>query len=317
MNQGPSLRSAATLLRQGDLEEAENAILHALEGGADPAAANELLGAVYLEQQRPELAACAAAAAVRLDPGRPVAYRHLARAHQLLGRRQEALQTLLTALDHSPDDIACYVDAVQLLRDLGAIDQALALLDVAASRLPAERWQIEHLRLGVLAWDRRYGAVRETAEAVLVGHQSDVPALDHLSSALYQLGDLPGAVEAARRLVAAAPQIDAFRLRLATLLREAGRTVRAVAILQNLADTSNDLDTLTAAREALALLDATQLPVVLLLAGESAEFLGRLHQDPPTALVQRGFALSRDGLASLLAMLGELSPDRRRGLAFH
>lgn len=312
----PSLHNAEHLLRQGAIREAEAAARQALELGADPAAAHELLGAVYLELRRPDLAAESAAEAVELDPNREQAYRHLARAHQLMGRRQEALRTLLEAIERLPGALGSYLDAAVLLRDLGGLDEALDILELAARRMPDADWELTHLRLDLLVRDHRYDEAAAAAEATLRERPDDVGALEVLSSARYHLGDLASAIAALGRLLAVAPDLHEYELRLAALLREQGDRPRTVAVLERLVDHAPP-EVVDSARESLAVLDAEQIPIVVMMAHESRELMLRLEQDPIAALRERGFALSRAGLAQLVGLMANLDPGMARSQRYH
>lgn len=303
MSEPNVLNDARRLLRRGALVEAEQAARRALEGGADPAAAHELLGAVYLEQRRPELAVRAASTAVRLDPDNGAAYRHLARAHQLLGHRQAALEALWSGIERRPRELACYFEAAVLLREGGALEQAVEVLNLAAERIPAAAGEIDHLRLELLLAERCWQAARRQAEDILAVRPHDVRALDALSMTHYQLGDLPASVAATRRLVAVAPLLPDYPLRLAMLYRETGELGRAVALYETVAAGDHDPEVTATALDALAAIDAAQLPAALVLASESSVFLKSLLADPVGAARDRGFCLSHEGLAQLMGVL--------------
>lgn len=317
MNEARLAQTVDAMLRQGRLAEAEDVVLRAIEHGADLAASQDLLGAVYLEQNQPELAAVAASTAVRLDPTREGAWLRLARAHRRLGRRQEALETLLAAIERGPALPDCYLDAVQVLRELGAVDRALELAEQAGRRFPALRWQTDRMRLELLLWDRRYAAAEEAADALLTTHGDDVAALECLAMARYHLDRSDEAVEAVQRLVTLAPEVAEYQLRLAALLREIGELDRAVVLLQHLVDHADSREERTLAQAELSLIDAQQVPVVLTMASESRAFLRELQADPPTALHRHGFALSRDAMLSLLPLLSGLSGGSRSSVRYH
>jgi len=308
VNEPSVLSDARRLLRRGALVEAEQAARQALEGGADPAAAHELLGAVYLQQRRPELAARAATTALRLDPDNEAAYRHLARAHQLMGQRQAALDTLWSGIERRPRALVYYIDAALLLREVGALEQAVELLKLAAERIPAATSEIDHLRLELLLAERCWDAAHDQACGILADRPADVRALDALSTSEYQLGNLSAAVQTTQRLVAVAPRLPDYPLRLAMLYREVGELGRAVAIYESLAAGGNDPEVTATALEALAAIDAAQLPVALILASESSSFLKGLMADPVGAARERGFSLSHDGLAHLIGVLAAADP---------
>ena len=303
MSELTCLSDARQMLRRGQLVEAEHAAQQALEGGADPAAAHEVLGAVYLEQRRPELAARAATTALRLDPDNEAAYRHLARAHQLMGHRKAALDALWSGIERRPGALAYYFEAAMMLRENGALEQAVALLNLAAERIPAASGEIEHLRLELLLAERCYDDVADQSRRILAGRPMDIRALDALSTAQFQLGDVSAAVKTCQRLVAAAPRLPDYPLRLASLYREAGRLERAVRLYESLLSWPDDPDVAATAQDALAMIDAAQLPVALVLASESAAFMKSLMNDPVAASRERGFSLSHEGLAQLMGVL--------------
>lgn len=304
------LSEVRRLLRRGALREAELAAQRALEGGADPVAGHALLGAVYLEQQRPVLAMRAASTAVRLDPDHEPAYRHLARAHQLLGQRQAALAALWTGIERCPGSLPCYLEAAALLRESGSLDEAVGLLDLAASRMPRAVGELDHARLELLLAERQWDEAAECAAVILAGQPDDVRALEACSTAEYHRGDLPAAIAATRRLLGMAPDLDDYALRLAMLYRAAGDLEPAVGWYESLAASGQTASTREAAQAGLAACDAGQLPAVLVMVSEAGSFAREFRADPAAATRARGIFLSTRGLTELVQMLAQtIAPE--------
>jgi tetratricopeptide (TPR) repeat protein len=220
-----------------------------------------------------------------------------------MGQRQAALAALWSGIERRPRSLVYYFDAAVLLREDGALQQAVELLDLAAERIPAAASEIDHLRLELLLAERCWSAAREQAAGILAVRPSDIRALDALSMAEFQIGDLRAAVTATQRLVAAAPRLMDYPLRLAMLYRETGQIGRAVDIYEALLGHAQEPDVAATALDALAAIDAAQIPVALVLASESAAFHKSLMQDPVGAARERGFNFSHDGLSQLLSVL--------------
>ncbi|MCC7493739.1 MAG: tetratricopeptide repeat protein [Fimbriimonadaceae bacterium] len=311
MTRSPLLATAALLLRQGSLEQAAAVLQEALASGADPAATQQLLGELYLEQQQPELARHAALQALAAEPGHPAAARCLALAHDQLGQRQEALSTLLGVIDRDPAATVCYLDAARLLRELGQVEQAVALLQRGRQAVPTAAWELDQAVLELLAAEGLHGPLLAAAEALLAELPDDLRALEHLAAAAAERGQYGLARQTLERLMTLAPQMAVYHLRLAGLFRETGLLDRAVLAFEHLAELAPDAAVRREAREALHHNDAAQVPVVLLLARESAVFRRELRHDAATALAARGFGLSREALGQLRGILGEL--DTRPG----
>lgn len=317
MSASGQIGSAATALREGRLRDAERILQRLIQDDPLSPSAHMLLGEVYLHQQRYDLAVAACATAVALDPQNASAYRQLAHAYRGLGLLEEALATLHLAIERQPAGLDAYLDAALVLHETAGAEEALAVLDQASRRCPGQAWRVEPLRLHLLYAAERFEALRERAQACLAVDPDDIAALEYLGAACYRLGDLAGAAAALRRLVARAPAVREYQLRLADLLREMGQTAEAVAILEQLADSGDAEDICAAAREGLEVSDESQIPTIMMLAGDSAQFRRELRYDPSLALARRGFALSRVGLASLAAVLMEWEPDEPGDVAFH
>lgn len=299
------LDKACRLLETGRDELALTATARHLAEEPGCAEAYELRAVANIRLERWPDAVEAALQALQIDPLRRDCYRALARAHEELGQPEQATAALLAGIAHLPHDGHLCLDAALLLRDGGLDDQALALLDAAVERCTAGRWEVEHLRLELLMATGRYDQATAAARAILSREPDDISALDRLSAACYGSGDLDGAIAAAEQVMTRTPGLHENELRLAGLLREDGQLPRAVALFEHVAGHASVDDQRDTAVTALRLMDDSQIPLLLLLAGESRHTRRELRADPAGAAARRGFFLSQAGLARLMAALAD------------
>lgn len=311
------LAKAARLLRDGGPRAAAKLLRRLVHQEPTLAAAQELLSEAYLATDHPGEAVGAAILAIAMDPKVSEARRHLALGYQRIGQTDLALEALDEAIATHPEQVGFYLDSAVLLRQTEGLDSALERLELARAACPEEGWRVDRLHLHLLLLERRYDELRRLATDHLLEDPDDISALEFLAAAAYHLGDMPAATDAMRRLVAQAPRVHEYALRLAELLRDSGDVMYAAEVLEHLAHSAEDEEVRTDASSAIEAMDEAQLPVVLLLAGDSRRFRRELEADPAEATLRRGFAISRAGLAALMARLSEFEGPAGSDIAFH
>jgi tetratricopeptide (TPR) repeat protein len=95
-------------------------------------------GCLLLDAERVEEAALYLARAAAIEPQNPQALRMLSAAGHALDRADEAIGLALRAAELAPNDTGMAVHAGELLLRAGRVDDALALLEAAARRDPAD-----------------------------------------------------------------------------------------------------------------------------------------------------------------------------------
>jgi tetratricopeptide (TPR) repeat protein len=288
-------------LRRGHLDETAVALEGAVQQHPQSAQAYELLGSVYLEQGKIEQAIAACEEAIRIDPHTELAHRQLAAAHRRRGHLDQALASLDRAIALHPDNVRYYLEAAEVLRDQAAPEDALRLVSAALAKHPADR-ELRQCRLELYFEAARYLNAIDEASALLHSYPNDIRALEFLAASYFYLGEPADAAAVCTRLVALAPLVPHYHLRMGALCHEMGDWQRALEEYQRTIELSPHDELAAEAWESIALLDESQLPLVMMLAAESPSFRRRLQHDPISATRERGFFLSEGALGMLLAM---------------
>lgn len=133
-------------VRRGNLQEAEKHLRDAVRLNPELASAYHTLCRCLLDQGRSREAEQAAREAVRLEPKNPLYRRLLATVLAAQGDR-EAVETLRTAIELDPADIATYKNLAELYVSLGKTNMAIEVLRDYLTRNPESvaRSNIERL----------------------------------------------------------------------------------------------------------------------------------------------------------------------------
>jgi len=308
----PALQPTRSLLEQGDLEQAKALLRQLVEVFPQAAHAYELLGAIYYDQGCYEEAVHYCGEAIRLKPETKLAYLKLAQACYRQGRAAEALKVLSEAIAHHPEEPKFYLEAVTILRDLEALDEALQTLALGLEQNP-EAEALRRRRLELLFEAERYEELIAEAQVLLRQRPQDLLALEFMAAAHFYLGELDKAAMVSTRLVALAPLVPHYHLRLGALCHELGDYRRAHEAYLRALELASDEELAHEAWEGLALLDETQMPMVMTLLAESPTFRRELQRDPVAATRERGFYLSDGALAMLLSLDFDLFTDAPGG----
>lgn len=308
----PSLTEGAmrNLVRRGCLEEAARMLEGEIREHPQSAPAHEALGSIYFEQGKFDQAIAACEEAIRIDPQRELAYRKLAAAWKHNGQVERALDSLTRAIRLHPENPRNYLEAAELLRDQRAFEEALALVNDAIDQQPNHR-ELRQCRLELYLEAEQFEQASAEAQALLAEQPDNLRVLEVRAAACFYLGRYAEAIAASRRLVALAPSVAHYHLRLGALYQEVGDLGRALEEYEWALAWARDDDVAAAAWDALATLDESQVPYVMILAAESPAFRRRLQQDPVAATRERGFFLSQKALLMLAAIDFEHFPNAR------
>jgi tetratricopeptide (TPR) repeat protein len=249
-----------SLAMQARFDEAETALLRAMELRRDSAALHEDLGGLRMMQERPEDAVASLQAALRLDPQLPLAGKKLGQALAMLGRGAEA-DAAFEAWFGDSQDRASVALALDHLR-VGRKDEAIATLkarlrinpdNVDALHTLAQAWWGDDKHLSDIeallrratelapghgaAWtllgSLLHGAARP--EEALACHRratelapENSAAWSGLAADYARIGDLESSSEAYARAVALQPGLPAVHMSHAHVLKGLGRQSEAL-----------------------------------------------------------------------------------------
>jgi len=161
---------------------------------------------------------------------RSAALVHPAQAARLL---QIAAEELLAVTEADADDFLAWMHLALARAGLGDLDGALAAL-VRAQTIAPDSWTVPDQRAVTLTMARRYDAALAEARLAAERNPRSADVRARLGAVILARGDVAGAVETYREAVRLAPDNEEYRLRLAYLLHETGRSAEAAALLAEL-----------------------------------------------------------------------------------
>jgi len=297
----PIAESMLKFVRRGHLDETALALEKMVRQHPQSAQAYALLGSVYLEQGKTAQAIAACEEALRIDPQTELAYRQLAAAYRREGHLEQALASLNQAIALHPDNVRSYLEAAEMLQDQEAPEVALMVVSAALEHYPHSP-ELRQCRLELYFELGRYEEAIREAQTLLRSSPDHIRALEFLAASYFYQGKLEEALQVNGRLLALAPLVPHYHLRMGALCHEMGDWQRAMEEYQRTIELSDQDELAAEAWEAIALLDESQLPLVMMLAAESPSFRRKLQQDPIAATREREFFLSEGALAMLMAM---------------
>jgi tetratricopeptide (TPR) repeat protein len=225
------LNSALAEHRTGNLPQAEALYRKAIEQAPQAADAWHLLGALYIQAERPAEAVTAIQRAIELNPQSADYYSHLGAAYSALKQHEPAIENLRRAVRLAPQSASAHYNLGTALRNADQIEPAIASFRhaVAADPQAAEA----HYNLANALRDlRRYEESEASYQAAMAARPNYVKALVNLGGVLNELRRRDEAVDVLRQAIAIAPRHPRAHLNLGCVLRDWGRFDEAVAELE-------------------------------------------------------------------------------------
>jgi capsular polysaccharide transport system permease protein len=186
-------------------------------------------GCLLLDAKRAEEAEFYLARAVAIDLHNPGALRALSAAAHLLDQQDEALSLALQAAALAPDDTDLAIHVSELLLRSGRRNDAVALLDAATGRDPADPRLWRLISAAESQQDATDTALIAIERALLLAPDNAEYHLHH-GHLLYRAGDFTTAAEAINRAAALDPTSQAMRRAQLDLLLAHGQLAEATAI---------------------------------------------------------------------------------------
>lgn len=271
-------------------KEATRDIKRAMEGYKGDANAMLRLASIAFEVGEYSLSRDCCMDAIAQDESIPESYLILSESLRRMGKLDEALNTLLTALSKGLHDIRLKMKAAELYYEVGEIRKAVEMLESATDQSDDGRLSMAlaelHIELG------NYSKTVEYCASALGKMPNEPLLLDMLAFAQLQLGNLDEAIQALARLVHIAPSDTFTRFRLATLYHQKGAYANAMREYQRILAMEPDGVFTEQAQAAIQQLDELQLEQIFELSSTDPVFRAKLFRDPVEALRERGFLLS-------------------------
>ncbi|MGZ8369874.1 MAG: putative 2OG-Fe(II) oxygenase [Caulobacteraceae bacterium] len=203
--------------------EAEAACRRAFKKGGDSAQTWAVLGAALVGEGKADEAIAAFEEAIRRDPEFVVPYRNLAQVIWMMtGDVQASAARLRAAVDRYPQNPFFAIQLAKALEFGGRGEEALAVLQKAASRLPRPEYELERTAAGVASTLGRSSEALAHATRALQERPGDQLAGVLACDALLGLGQPEQVAQLATRLHQAAPNEQQILSRLGTALRMLG-----------------------------------------------------------------------------------------------
>ena len=197
-----ALQNAASLVRQGRLDEAVTQAQLALEDPEARAAAYSVLGSIRLQQQRLGDSARLFEEALKIEPGLPGAQINLAQVYVLQGKADRAIDVLRRALTADPSlapaaattwtgvpgvPVAASVTFALLLVERGAVADAVGVLERVQATNPAS-YEVAFNLGSAYVLARQPARALEAYDAALAVSPDALPALRQAAALAEQQG---------------------------------------------------------------------------------------------------------------------------------
>lgn len=214
------------------------------------------------------------------------------------GLYDEAIDNIKEAMAICPRNPECNIQLANIYRAQRRIGPAVEAMRAAMEIDPLNPNLQEQLLKTLLELER-YDEAISTSEKLLKLHPRSVLARNVLGIAYLQRGMLDKALKSTNELIRMSPSDPAHHFKKAVLLQQKGHVSDAMmSFLRSLElDQSGVIS--DDAREAIAALDGYQLRQILTLAVEDAVFRAKLAIDAESAIIEKGFRLSRGGILTL------------------
>jgi tetratricopeptide (TPR) repeat protein len=225
------LNTALAEHRAGNLSRAESLYRQVLEQAPHAADAWHLLGALYVQAERPAEAVTAIERAIELNPHSPDYYSHLGAAYSALQQHDQAIENLQRAVRLAPQSASAHYNLGTAQRNAEQIEAAVVSFRhaVAADPKAAEA----HYNLANALRDlRRYEESVASYQAALAARPNYVKALVNFGGVLNELRRREEAVDVLRQAIAIDPRHPRAHMNLGCVLRDGGRFDEAVAELE-------------------------------------------------------------------------------------
>ncbi len=226
-----TLQAAVLALRSQRPAEAERLAAGVLKSDRSHALAVQILGEALLLQKRPAEAVAALRGPARRGQD-PATETLLGMALAASGRSEQALDQFRLAITRRPPFLLAFLQLGDRLGDLGAFDEAVAVLEAGLSLAPEAH--VLRLALGNLHLKRGdRGAARHALVEALAAAPDQPDALLALAKVTALDGDHAAAADLFRRALDLRPDDGGAKIGLARCLLETGRRDDAEALLRS------------------------------------------------------------------------------------
>lgn len=228
---------------------------------------------------------------------------HLRRATDFERREQyeEAVNSMLKALEAQPDNAESWCRLGDLYRSLAKFDLAIRVYQKSVDLNPDDISAQESLLQTYLELGRCDEAVAHS-KGILKRSPKSMHARDVLSVAYLQLGLIDKALRVTDELIRMDPADPSNHFKKAVLFQQKGEVGMAIREFARVLDMAPESSIAEQARQAVSSLDTFQLRQIASLASEDNIFRTKLLRDAESAALEKGYVLSYTGLMALRQM---------------
>jgi len=227
------LQLARALLRRGALTEAEVAALQADQQAPAQGPILDVLGQIYLAQDRRFRALTTASQAIQFDPDLLAAYVTAGRANALLGEPEKAIRSLDEALRREPRYFPAWYYRARILFDIGALRDAETSLTEALRIIPASKEAVQ-LRIRLVKRTGRLATANYLIETALKTWPEDPDLLLEMLDLYRQRRDWVSAGQVLERMLKLGPLAPEAKLAQVELFHAQGQNQAYATTLQDL-----------------------------------------------------------------------------------
>lgn len=214
------------------------------------------------------------------------------------GLFEEAIAHTKKAIAIYPHEPKCCIQLAKFYHAQNKMGPAIEAIKAAVGLDPNNSMNQEHLLKALLQLER-YDEVIKHAREMLLTFPRSLLARDALGTAYLQTGKLDCALGVVEELIALAPREASHYFKKGVLLQQKGKIREAMRSFMMSLELDPGGELANNAREAIASLDSFQLKRILGIASEDVVFRVKLMRNPASATMERGFALSPQGIAAL------------------
>ncbi len=225
------------------------------------------------------------------------------------GEYDRAIDLLEKAISLVPDSACHHIRLSCVYRAKHQILDAIQEMERAVELDPLNPCPQE-LLLQLYVETGRYDDAIDGSKLLLKLQPRNMFALDVLGLSYLQKGLIDEALKVAHRLVVLDPRDSVHHFKKAVLYQNKGASARAIEGFSRVLEMDPEGSISEDARAALEMIDSNQLGMIAALATTDSVFLEKLKRNPESAIQERGFVLSRTGIATLKQVdFGLMKPD--------
>lgn len=241
-----------TYVAQGMTEKAMAKLNDILVASPEDIFARELLGELYLTQEKYPEAEKEFTKAIRFKPKWTLPYGNLAKVHQARGDIEASIKVFQQGLEAVPNDPVLMFFLANAYEKSGDSNKAADTYDAILKLQPDNILAVNNLATILADREGEPKSLEKAKELIkLLESSTEVPIMDTVGWVNYRAGDINKAVEVMENVVKKAPAIPLFQYHLGMIYYKKGDAKLAKTHLVKAVDSADDYPGIEEARETL------------------------------------------------------------------